>query len=225
MSLTYPYQIASGSNVIPFGSGNQDLGDTSHYFGTLYANRIIQTGSSGGAITGPSTSTFSGISIWGNTGGTVLADSQWAIYTGTNDLNGSLVPTGAAANNTAIRNIGSLALPVNNLYLSPSGISGTNQAAFVWCCWDQANGTPTISGSFNVTSLTDNGVGLTTVNFAESMPNTNYAVGGSTSDAGGTVNMMGTNAYATNNVQMISTNQNVKNDRKINTMFLYERWL
>ena len=44
--------------------------------------------------------------------------------------------------------------------------------------WVNFNGTGTIAirDSFNVSSITDNGVGIYTVNFTNDMPNTNYAI-------------------------------------------------
>jgi len=39
-------------------------------------------------------------------------------------------------------------------------------------------GTPAIRGSFNVSSITDNGVGNYTINFTTAMPDANYAVSG-----------------------------------------------
>jgi len=41
------------------------------------------------------------------------------------------------------------------------------------------SGTPTIRGSGNVSSITDNGTGDYTINFATAMPDANYAVSGS----------------------------------------------
>ena len=40
-------------------------------------------------------------------------------------------------------------------------------------------GTPSIRGSFNISSITDNGLGDYTLNFTTAMPNTNYVVSGS----------------------------------------------
>lgn len=58
----------------------------------------------------------------------------------------------------------------------PSG--STSYPAF-WCrAWINFNGTGTVSirGSGNVTSLTDNGVGVYTINFTTAMPDTIYSV-------------------------------------------------
>jgi len=64
----------------------------------------------------------------------------------------------------------------NNLLFN----SGYGSAAVAYGCraWVNFNGqgTPAIRASGNVSSITDNGVGNYTVNFATAMPDTNYAV-------------------------------------------------
>lgn len=52
--------------------------------------------------------------------------------------------------------------------------------------WVNFNGTGTVAirGSFNVSSVTDNGTGTYTVNFTTSMPNANYAISGTRGTAG-----------------------------------------
>ena len=64
------------------------------------------------------------------------------------------------------------------------GDSGTN---YNTCrAWVNFNGTGTVAirASFNVTSITDNGVGDYTVNFTNAMPDANYAVAGVVGDYG-----------------------------------------
>jgi hypothetical protein len=56
--------------------------------------------------------------------------------------------------------------------------NGMTGIAKAWVNFD-GTGTPAIRGSFNVSSITDNGAGDYTVNFTTAMPNTNYAVAGS----------------------------------------------
>lgn len=182
---TYPFQVPTGVSIIPFGSGNQDLGSTSKYLGIVYANSFVQTGTSAGSISAPAATIFSGLSIWNGTNGTALADTHtqtdgWAIQTGTSDLNGTLTPTG-----NALANVGTAALPLKSIVVS--GIFSSFQAPQVWCAFDQANGTPTISGSHNVSSLTDGGAGITTVNFTTSLGNSLYGAVGSATNAAGQV--------------------------------------
>jgi len=62
--------------------------------------------------------------------------------------------------------------------------SGYGSAATAYGCraWVNFNGTgtPSIRGSGNVSSISDNGTGLYTVNFSTALPDGNYAVTGST---------------------------------------------
>jgi hypothetical protein len=63
---------------------------------------------------------------------------------------------------------------------------GTNSTSATNCiqgsakAWVNFNGTGTVAirGSFNVSSITDNGTGDYTVNFTTAMPNTNYVAVG-----------------------------------------------
>lgn len=48
-------------------------------------------------------------------------------------------------------------------------------AAKAWVVFDASSGTPTISTSYNVTSITDNGVGDFTINFTTAFSSANYA--------------------------------------------------
>lgn len=78
----------------------------------------------------------------------------------------------------------------NNVVLDSSGNatvagnlsfnSGYGSSAIGYGCraWVKFNGTGTvaINGSANVSSITDNGIGLYTVNFTNAMPDTNYSV-------------------------------------------------
>ena len=53
--------------------------------------------------------------------------------------------------------------------------------------WVNFNGTGTVAirAQFNVSSITDNGVGTFTVNFTTAMPDANYSVSGNTNWSGG----------------------------------------
>jgi hypothetical protein len=63
---------------------------------------------------------------------------------------------------------------------STSGVLATQNGMTGICkAWVQFSGsTPTIVGSFNITSITKNGTGDFTANFTTAMPNTGYAVTG-----------------------------------------------
>jgi hypothetical protein len=60
--------------------------------------------------------------------------------------------------------------------VAPVSSMGYHQgAAKAWVKFDASSGTPTISDSYNVTSITDNGVGDFTINFTTAFANANYA--------------------------------------------------
>ena len=60
--------------------------------------------------------------------------------------------------------------------------------------WVSFNGTGTVAirASFNVSSITDNGTGLYTVNFTTAMPDANYGWTGSVKDDGGSAPFLST---------------------------------
>jgi hypothetical protein len=84
---------------------------------------------------------------------------------------------------------------------SDTVINGTAKA------WVNFNGTGTVAirQSFNVSSITDNGTGLYTVNFATSMPDTNYAISGTCVNA--TVQHQSPSNVTVNGVQIVAVNR------------------
>jgi hypothetical protein len=64
---------------------------------------------------------------------------------------------------------------------------GTAEASGLCKAWVNFNGTGTVAirASYNVSSITDNGVGSFTVNFTTAMPDANYSVSGNTNWSGG----------------------------------------
>ena len=75
----------------------------------------------------------------------------------------------------------------NGVALTPPTIADVNGVAIgTFCrCWVNfdayTTGVPVIRASFNVSSITDNGIGQYTVNFTNAMPDINYASLASTS--------------------------------------------
>jgi hypothetical protein len=71
----------------------------------------------------------------------------------------------------------------NGVALTPPTIADVNGVQIGTFCraWVNFNGTGTVAirASFNVSSITDNGVGDYTLNFTNAMPDTNYAITGS----------------------------------------------
>jgi hypothetical protein len=93
--------------------------------------------------------------------------------------------------------------------------SGYGSSATAYGCraWVYFNGvtTTTINGSGNVSSVTRNGTGLYTINFTNSMPDTNYAAAGTASRSGATTSISylapSTNTtYTTSAYQFYTTN-------------------
>lgn len=210
---TFPFQVPTGVSVIPFGSGNQNLGSLAKPFGVLYANQIVQTGSSGGGITGPASSTNNAIAIWNATNGASLANSKWTIASSV------LSPT-----TSGTQYIGSAATsPMQTIStINVTGIQGCKNIAHAWVVWDQQNGTPTISGTaLNVSSITDQGVGLTSVNFATAMPDIKYSPAGNSGQADGSFQLLMPNILFTTGVACTISNTATLNDNKINTLVIH----
>jgi len=70
------------------------------------------------------------------------------------------------------------ALTISTLNNDTGVLATQNGMTGIAKAWVQFNGTGTvtINGSFNVSSITDNGTGDYTVNFTTAMPNANYAI-------------------------------------------------
>jgi hypothetical protein len=65
--------------------------------------------------------------------------------------------------------------------------NGMTGIAKAWINFN-GTGTPAINGSFNVSSITDGGTGIYTINFTTAMPNANYSVVGVTNSETGDTN-------------------------------------
>jgi hypothetical protein len=72
------------------------------------------------------------------------------------------------------------ALTISTLNDSSGVLATQNGMSGIAKAWVNFNGTGTVAirGSFNVSSITDNGTGNYTVNFTTAMPNTNYSAVG-----------------------------------------------
>jgi hypothetical protein len=62
--------------------------------------------------------------------------------------------------------------------------------AVAWVACDASTGTPTINAQHNVSSLTDDGVGLITVNYRAALASAEYALCGSARYTGGTTGIV-----------------------------------
>lgn len=99
----------------------------------------------------------------------------------------------AVRTNTLANAAGSKSVPVDTV------VDGSAKA------WVNFNGTGTVAirASFNVSSITDNGVGDYTVNFASAMSDANFAVAGC---AVGTASLFCTVSAAAGNVRVTTRN-------------------
>ena len=72
------------------------------------------------------------------------------------------------------------ALTISTLNNDTGVLATQNGMTGIAKAWVNFNGTgtPAINGSFNVSSITDNGTGDYTVNFTTAMPNANYSSAG-----------------------------------------------
>ena len=112
----------------------------------------------------------------------------------------------------------------------PTTISGTSGVTFpdstsmqtgqqACKAWVNFNGTETVAirAAYNVSSITDNGVGDYTVNFTTAMPDANYCVNGTSSDTPtlNTVMAVQHNAITTTSVRVVTfaTPDNTVRDR------------
>ena len=82
-------------------------------------------------------------------------------------------------------------------------LTGVNDAK-AWVNFN-GTGTPAIRGSFNVSSITDNGTGNYTVNFTNALTDSNYSASYSVSNVSGSVIVKGTlgGTYSTSAVQIL----------------------
>jgi hypothetical protein len=147
-----------------------------------------RTGDNGsGDVTGPASSTNNGFARFNGTTGKVIKDSAAVIS----------IADGGTGQGTAANAFGALkqdasttATGVVELATAAEVVTGTDTARVpsvstmgshqgVAKAWVNFNGTGTVAirDSYNVTSITDNGVGNYTLNFTTAMANTNYTSG------------------------------------------------
>jgi hypothetical protein len=105
-------------------------------------------------------------------------------------------------------------LTISTLSDGINSTSATNPilgSAKAWVSFD-STGTVTIRASYNVSSVTDNGIGDYTVNFTTAMPDANYAVcTASQSPAGSNRNLLAGNAVSGSSI--VTSNPTASNIR------------
>jgi hypothetical protein len=113
--------------------------------------------------------------------GTIVTDTIQAAATST-----LLIQTGSSTPTTAISidTSQNVSVPANLLFNSGYGSAATAYGCRAWVNFDGTTNTGgfcTIRGSGNVTSVSDGGVGIYTVNITNAMPDVNYCVNASAS--------------------------------------------
>jgi hypothetical protein len=102
--------------------------------------------------------------VYGDTGVDKIVDGS---------VTGSDMESGISFDGSSLTN-----LPAPSSLTTASG-SAPSYSARAWVSWDGgATAVSTIFGSGNVSSVTDNGTGQSTINFTTALPNANYAVVG-----------------------------------------------
>ena len=118
---------------------------------------LINTGTSGRVWSVNSTDTTGNFLVYDDT-----AAAGRFVITST-----GAVTTGGQAAATGYNNAGDITLPA-------TGAVRAQNTFKAWVQFDASGGTPSISDSFNVTSITDNGVGDYTINMTNALTNANY---------------------------------------------------
>ena len=125
-------------------------------------------------------------------------------------IDGNGIITGASTLATTVANPTFTAPNINSAQFAT--VTGT---APIYPCraWVNFNGTGTVAirDSFNVSSITDNGVGDYTVNFATPMSNTNYSCVAMNQQTSG-LRVMNNKSGTVNGVQVLSSDASIRQD-------------
>lgn len=90
-------------------------------------------------------------------------------------------------------------LVITTLSDNTNSTSSTNcirGSAKAWVNWNTGGGTPTVTTSYNVSSITYRGTGLLTINFTNAFTDANYSMTGSVGSSSGTAGVIGINDNA-----------------------------
>jgi len=110
----------------------------------------------------------------------------------------------------------------------PTALNATGSAPMYACrAWVNFNGTGTVAirASGNVSSITDNGTGNYTVNFATALPDANYAMSGSGEDTNASGDVMvarangATKTTAACRIKTVNSQSDVENFPSVEVMF------
>jgi hypothetical protein len=127
-------------------------------------------------------------------------------------INGSGTVTGISAGGLPDGVITTDEIAANAVTLGKIGTTEQGQLCKAWVNFD-GTGTPAIRASFNVSSITDNGVGSYTINFTNALQDANYSMVQTSSDISwGSRNYIGALTSVGAGIVTISGNSNVQAD-------------
>ena len=165
--LTGDLPAISGANL----TGVADATKVPLAGGTMTGNLLVESSASANTVVRSKGTAADGYrhgfeAVNGHTGG-----ETWSMFSTNNSdsvfSGGKLVfSTGAA---------GSASASTSKLQITSDGRGLSNFTAKAWVRFN-GQSTPSIQGSHNVSSITDNGTGLYTVNYSNNMTGTNYTV-------------------------------------------------
>jgi hypothetical protein len=186
---------ASGQALVSAGGSNTPTWST---LGTMAAQNSTTVAITGGTITGITDLTVAD----GGTGASSITANSVILGNGTSALSGNLVAPSTSGN--VLTSNGTTWTSAASIITTTTG-SAPYYGARAWVNFN-GTGTVAIRASGNVSSITDNGTGLYTVNFTTAMPDINYSAVASTRRNNGSdgennvnngVNFRGLSTYAT----------------------------
>jgi len=180
--------LASANNGVLVTSG----GGVPSISSTLPSAVTANITSVGALSSGSLAAGFTTVSVpLGGTG--VSTTTAYGVLCGGTTTTGSFQNAGAGTINGVLSSNGGSALPTfqsrsavksdqttgtsATQFVNPAVQQYHNSAGKAWVNWDSSSGSPVIGVSYNVTSLTNNGIGDVTVNFTTPFTSSNYAIG------------------------------------------------
>ena len=170
LNVTGAFQLdatagASGQALVSAGGANTPTWST---LGTMAAQNSTTVAITGGTITGITDLTVAD----GGTGASSITANSVILGNGTSALSGNLVAPSTSGN--VLTSNGTTWTSAASIITTTTG-SAPYYGARAWVNFN-GTGTPAISASSNVSSITDNGTGDYSVNFTNAMPDANYSV-------------------------------------------------
>jgi hypothetical protein len=183
ISFTQAMWLDASSNLNVAGSVTASGGFVGNITGSVVGNVTGNlTGNVTGNLTGDVTGNVTG-DVTGNVTGNAGTVTNGVYTTGNQTIAGDKTFTGSIATGSitatgAISASGNVTASGGTVTIGSSALAPTGSApSYTARAWVNFNGTGTVAirSSGNVSSITDNGVGIYTVNFTTAMPDANYS--------------------------------------------------